>query len=139
MPTTNKVFLMGNLTRDPELRVLPSGNAVCNFGLAVNDYYTNKQTGQRVEQVNFVDCVAWGLAAESIQKHFDKGRPIFIEGRLRFEQWNDQDTGQKRNTLKVVVSEWRFVDTKDAPDNEPKPPAVENESHESLDDDDIPF
>jgi len=113
MPSFNKVILMGNFTRDPELRFLPNNTAVCDMGLAVNDRFQNKSTGQWEDRPNFVDCTAFGRTAENISKFFAKGRPIFIEGKLRFEQWEDRQSGQKRSKLKVVVDTWQFVDSKD--------------------------
>lgn len=113
MPSYNKVILMGNFTRDPELRFLPNNTAVCDIGLAVNDRYQNKSTGQWEDRPNFVDCTAFGRTAENISKFFGKGRPIFIEGKLRFEQWEDRQSGQKRSKLKVVIDTWQFVDSKD--------------------------
>ena len=114
MPSFNKVILMGNFTRDPELRFLPNNTAVCDMGLAVNDRYQNKATGQWEDRPNFVDCTAFGRTAENISKFFAKGRPIFIEGKLRFEQWEDRESGQKRSKLKVVIDTWQFVDSKDS-------------------------
>ncbi len=114
MPSFNKVILMGNFTRDPELRFLPNNTAVCDMGLAVNDRFQNKATGQWEDRPNFVDCTAFGRTAENISKFFAKGRPIFIEGKLRFEQWEDRTSGQKRSKLKVVVDTWQFVDSKDS-------------------------
>lgn len=111
MPSYNRVILIGNLTRDPELRHLPNGSAVCEFGLAVNDRFQNKATGQWEDRPNFVDCSAFGKTAENIAKFFTKGRPIFTEGKLRLEQWEDRQTGNKRSKLKVVVDTWQFVDS----------------------------
>ena len=110
MPSYNKVALMGNITRDPEIRYLPNNTAVCDFGLAINERHKNKQTGEFEERTNFVDCTAFGRTAENISKFFLKGRPIFIDGKLRFEQWEDRQSGQKRSKLKVVVDLWQFVD-----------------------------
>ena len=115
MPSFNKVILMGNFTRDPELRFLPNNTAVCDMGLAVNDRFLNKSTNQWEDRPNFVDCTAFGRTAENISKFFSKGRPIFIEGKLRFEQWEDRQSGQKRSKLKVVIDTWQFVDSKDGP------------------------
>jgi len=105
----NRVILMGNLTRDPELRNLPSGMAVTSIGLAVNDRFKNKQTDQWEERPNFIDCECFGRTAENINKYFSKGKPIFIEGKLRFDQWEDKQTGQKRSKLKVVIDTFQFV------------------------------
>jgi single-strand DNA-binding protein len=113
MPSYNKTILIGNFTRDPELRMLPNNNPVCDFGLAVNDRFLNKNTNQWEERPNFIDCTAFGKTAENIAKFFSKGRPIFVEGKLRFEQWEDRQSGQKRSKLKVAVDGWQFVDSKD--------------------------
>ena len=112
MASYNRVILMGNLTRDPEVRYLPSNMAVVDMGLAVNDRYQDKQTGEWVDRPNFIDCTAFGKSAESIGKFFTKGRPILIEGKLRFEQWDDKQTGQKRSKIKVVVDQWNFCDSR---------------------------
>lgn len=112
MPSFNKVILMGNITRDPEVRYLPNNTAVCDLGLAVNDRYLNKATNQWEDRANFVDCTAFGRNAENIAKFFSKGNPIFIEGKLRYEQWEDRQSGQKRSKLKVVVDLWQFIDSK---------------------------
>ncbi|MEM8739252.1 MAG: single-stranded DNA-binding protein [Planctomycetota bacterium] len=108
----NRVILMGNLTRDPEVRYLPNNTAVVDLGLAVNDRYQDKQSGEWVDRPNFIDCTAFGKSAESIGRFFSKGRPILIEGKLRFEQWEDRQSGQKRSKLKVVVDQWNFCDSK---------------------------
>lgn len=108
----NRVILMGNLTRDPEVRYLPSNMAVVDLGLAVNDRYQDKQSGEWVDRPNFIDCTAFGKSAESIGKFFAKGRPILIEGKLRFESWEDKQSGQKRSKLKVVIDQWNFCDSK---------------------------
>ncbi|MEM6458927.1 MAG: single-stranded DNA-binding protein [Planctomycetota bacterium] len=108
----NRVILMGNLTRDPEVRYLPNNTAVVDLGLAVNDRYQDKQSGEWVDRPNFIDCTAFGRSAESIGKFFSKGRPILIEGKLRFEQWEDRQSGQKRSKLKVVVDHWNFCDSR---------------------------
>jgi len=113
MPSFNKVILMANFTRAPELRFLPNNTAVCDKGIAVNDRFLNKTTNQWEDRPNFVDCTAFGRTAENISKFFSKGRPIFIEGKLRFEQWEDRQSGQKRSKLKVVIDTWQFVDSKD--------------------------
>jgi len=112
MASFNRVILMGNLTRDPEVRFLPSGMPVVDIGLAVNDRYQDKQTQEWVDRPNFIDCTAFGKSAESIGKFFTKGRPIHIEGKLRFEQWDDKTSGQKRSKLKVVIDQWTFCDSR---------------------------
>ncbi|MEO1236233.1 MAG: single-stranded DNA-binding protein [Planctomycetota bacterium] len=111
----NRVILMGNLTRDPEVRFLPNNTPVVDLGLAVNDRYQDKQSGEWVDRPNFIDCTAFGKSAESIGRFFSKGRPILIEGKLRFEQWEDRQSGQKRSKLKVVIDQWNFCDSKSGP------------------------
>lgn len=112
MPSYNKVILMGNLTRDPEMRYLPSNTAVAQIGLAVNDRWKDKQSGEWKDKANFIDCEAFGNTAENINKFFSKGRPILIEGKLRLDQWEDQQ-GNKRSKLKVVVDRFEFVGSRD--------------------------
>ncbi|MGC8553049.1 MAG: single-stranded DNA-binding protein [Phycisphaerae bacterium] len=110
MPNVNKVFLMGNLTRDPQVSYLPSQTAVCEIGLAINRNWT-AQDGQKKEEVTFVDCSAFGKTAETIGKYLKKGRPIFIEGRLKYDTWEDKE-GKKRSRLRVVVDQFQFVDSR---------------------------
>ncbi len=110
MPNVNKVFLMGNLTRDPQVSYLPSQTAVCEIGLAINRNWT-AQDGQKREEVTFVDCSAFGKTAETIGKYLKKGRPIFIEGRLKYDTWEDKE-GKKRSRLRVVVDQFQFVDSR---------------------------
>ena len=110
MPNVNKVFLMGNLTRDPQISYLPSQTAVCEIGLAINRNWT-AQDGQKKEEVTFVDCSAFGKTAETIGKYLKKGRPIFIEGRLKYDTWEDKE-GKKRSRLRVVVDQFQFVDSR---------------------------
>ncbi len=112
MANFNKVMLMGNLTRDPELSYLPSQTAVCRFGLATNRRWTS-QDGQPKEEVTFVDVDAFGKTAETIAKYLKKGRPVFIEGRLQYRQWEAQD-GTKRSKLSVVVDNFQFIDSRPA-------------------------
>lgn len=107
MASYNRVILMGNLTRDPELRYLPSGMALCEFGLAVNRRYRDRDDNQK-DEVCFVDITAWGRQAETINQYMSKGRAILIEGRLKFDQWTSQD-GQKRSKLSVVAERFQFV------------------------------
>ena len=107
MANFNKVFLMGNLTRDPQLSYLPSQTAVVDFGLAVNRRWTGKD-GEKKEDTCFVDCTAFGRMAENINKYMSKGRPLFVEGRLTFDSWTGQD-GTKRSKLKVTVENFQFL------------------------------
>jgi single-strand DNA-binding protein len=108
MSNFNKVYLMGNLTRDPELRYTPKGQAVVKFGLAVNRRYTT-ESGEAREEVTFVDIDAWGKQAEVISQYCKKGRPLFVEGRLKLDQWDDKTTGQKRSALRVVLEGFQFI------------------------------
>ena len=105
----NKVFLMGNLTRDVELRHTSGNSAVANLGLAVNRRYRT-QSGENREEVTFVDCEAWGRTAEVMSQYLSKGRPVFIEGRLKLDQWEGKD-GSKQSKLRVVVENFQFVDS----------------------------
>jgi len=107
MANLNRVFLIGNLTRDPELRYIPSGTAVANFGLATNRIYTT-QDGERKEDVCFVDIVTWSKTAENCANYLTKGSPVFIEGRLQFRSW-ETDDGQKRSKLEVVADRVQFL------------------------------
>jgi single-strand DNA-binding protein len=109
MANYNKVMLMGNLTRDPELRYTPKGMAIAKLGLAINRRWSS-EGGESREETTFVDVDAFGRQAETIAQYMKKGRPIFIEGRLRLEQWDDKQTGQKRSRLGVVLESFQFVD-----------------------------
>lgn len=148
MSSFNRVILMGNLTREPELRYTPKGMAVCQITLAVNRSWTD-EAGIKKEEVSFLDCDAFGKTAETIGQHIGKGGCILVDGRLKQDTWDDKATGQKRSKLKVVVESFRFTGRNgkeaDGPaENEPAPrrstaaptnapvPAVE-------DDDPIPF
>ena len=108
MSSFNKVILMGNLTRDPELRSLPSGTTVVNFGLAVSERWKDKSTGEQREEVCFVDVDAFGRQGEVVNEYFSKGKPILVEGRLRFRQW-ETDSGEKRSKLSVTLDRFSFV------------------------------
>lgn len=108
MASYNKVILMGNLTRDPELRYLPSGTAVVQLGLAVNHTYNDRQSGEKREEVCFVDLDAFGKTAETMNEYLQKGRSVLIEGRLRFRTW-ETDDGQKRSKHDIFVERFQFV------------------------------
>jgi single-strand DNA-binding protein len=101
MASFNKVILLGNLTRDPEVRYTPKGSAVCDLGLAVNRAYT-LDNGEKREEVTFVDVVLWARLAEIAGEYLKKGRPVFIEGRLQLDTWDDKTSGQKRSKLRVI-------------------------------------
>ena len=108
MANFNKVMLMGNLTRDPEVRYTPKGTAIATIGLAVNRTWT-AESGEKKEEVTFIDVDVWGKQAETIGQYMSKGRPLFIEGRLRLDQWDDKEPGQKRSKLKVVCESFQFI------------------------------
>ena len=101
MASLNKVMLIGNLTRDPEIKYTPKGTAIADIGLAVNRNYTT-ESGEKREEVTFIDVTLWGRTAEIVGEYCKKGRPLFVEGRLQLDQWDDKQTGQKRSKLKVV-------------------------------------
>ncbi len=101
MASYNKVTLIGNLTRDPELKYTPKGTAIADIGLAVNRTYTT-DGGEKREEVTFIDVTLWGRVAEIVGEYCKKGRPLFVEGRLQLDTWDDKTTGQKRSKLKVV-------------------------------------
>lgn len=102
MASFNKVILLGNLTRDPEVKYTPGGTAVTDIGLAVNRSWFDKQSNSRKEEVTFVDVTLWGRTAEIAGEYLSKGRPVLIEGRLQLDSWEDKTTGQKRSRLRVV-------------------------------------
>lgn len=110
MASLNRVLLIGNLTRDPELRYTPSGSAVADFGLAMNRVWKG-QDGARQEETTFVDITAWGKTAELAKQYLSKGRRVFVEGRLKLDQWTSQE-GQKRSKLSVVAETLQFLDAR---------------------------
>lgn len=131
MPNLNQVNLMGNLTRDPELRVTPKGTAICQFSLAINRKWKDEGQQER-EEVIFVDCEAWGKSGETIQKYVTKGRPLFVNGRLKLDQWEDKTTKEKKSRMKVVVENFQFLGDgggQRAPaESAPAPRAAQNDS-----------
>lgn len=148
----NRVMLMGNITRDIELKHTQSNQAVATIGIAVNRRWRTPEGEQR-EEVTFVDCDAWGKTAEMIAQYFAKGRPILVEGRLKLDTWQDKESGQNRSRLKVVIDNFYFVDSKPggggdgAPrsssgprSSAPRPqPASAGEGGPGISEDDIPF
>ncbi len=110
MASFNKVILIGNLTRDPELKYTPKGTAVARLGLAVSRSWKT-DTGETREEVAFIDVDAFGRQAEVIGQYMKKGRPMMIEGRLKLDQWDDKTTGQKRSKLGVVLESFQFLGT----------------------------
>ncbi|MEE2819008.1 MAG: single-stranded DNA-binding protein [Planctomycetota bacterium] len=136
MASYNKVILMGNLTRDPELKQTPSNQSVAQIGLAVNRKYKGRD-GDMKEETTFVDCEAWGRTAETMSKYLAKGRPVFVEGRLKLDQWQDKD-GNNRSKLKVVIDTFQFVDSKGNQTGQSRQPAAAT-ANLTPQDDDIPF
>jgi single-strand DNA-binding protein len=153
MPNLNRCFLMGNLTRDCELRYLPSNAAVVSFGMAINRRWKN-QAGESQDETTFVDLEAFGKQAEVLNQYVRKGDPLFIEGRLKLDQWSDRD-GNNRSKLKVVVESFEFLKGKSDRDAAPSQPRQQDDrqparaagtrqgaasgQHEPVDEDDIPF
>jgi single-strand DNA-binding protein len=155
MASFNKVILLGNLTRDPELRYTPKGMAIAKLGLAVNRNWTS-ESGEKKEEVTFVDVDVFGRTAENVAQYMRKGRPILIEGRLRLDQWDDKQTGQKRSRLGVVAETVQFLGSpagapeggaasaeparRPAPAPAAKPPeAAEAADASGPEEDDVPF
>lgn len=112
MANLNKVMLIGNLTRDPEVRYTPKGTAVADLGLAINRYYQG-DNGERQEETTFVDVTLWGKQAELAQQYLGKGRPVYIEGRLQMDTWEDKQSGQKRSKIKIVCENMQFLGSRD--------------------------
>jgi single-strand DNA-binding protein len=108
MANLNRVLLIGNLTRDPEVRYTPKGTAVTEIGLAVNRVYSGED-GEKKEEVTFVDVTLWARQAEIAGQYLKKGRPVFIEGRLQLDSWDDKQTGQKRSRLRVVAENLQLL------------------------------
>ena len=154
MSSFNKVILMGNFTRDPELRQTQNGTSVCRFSIAVNRSY-NSQDGSTRDETCFVEVDSFGRTAEKIAKFFAKGRPILVEGRLRQDTWEDKQSGQKRTKLLVVLERFEFVGSRDSQgggsygssygdDYSSSSPAPRTRQQaparsEDLEDDDVPF
>lgn len=111
MASLNKVMLIGNLTRDPEVRYTPKGSPVADLAIAVNRVYT-ADNGEKREEVTYVDIVLWAKLAELAGQYLHKGRPVFVEGRLQMDQWEDKATGQKRSRLRVVGENIQFLDSR---------------------------
>ena len=113
MASFNKVILVGNLTRDPEVRYTPMGTAIVDMGLAVNHSYTDQRTNEKKQETTFVDVTLFGRTAEIANEYLAKGRPVLIEGRLKYETWTDQTTQQKRTKLKVVGESLQLLGQRD--------------------------
>lgn len=113
MANVNKVILIGNLTRDPEVKYTPKGSAVADIGIAINRYYT-ADNGEKREETTFVDVTLWGKTAELAGEYLKKGRSVYVEGRLQLDSWEDKTSGQKRSKLRVVGDTIQFLDRKAA-------------------------
>src|SRR5438067_7103654 len=155
MASFNKVILLGNLTRDPEVRYTPKGSAVCDLGIAVNRSYT-LDSGEKREEVTYVDVTLWSRLAEIAGEYLKKGRPVFIEGRLQLDTWDDKQSGQKRSKLRVIGETMQLLGSRPAgtgasasgeateedrparSSGKPSPPPKESAPAEP-DDDEIPF
>ena len=118
---------MGNLTRDPEIKYTPKGTAIANFGIAINRVFT-PEGGERREEVTFIDLEAFGRTAEVIGEYFKKGRPIYVEGRLKLDQWDDKTTGKKMSKLRVVVESFEFLGSREGGGGEGGAPSGEARS-----------
>ena len=150
MASFNKVIIMGNITRDPELMQTKNGTSICHFSVAVNRSY-NSQDGSTRDETCFVEVDSFGRTAENIAKFFNKGKPILIEGRLRQDSWEDKQTGQKRSKLLVVLERFEFVGGRDngssfggdyersAPSPRQNGAAGPQRVVDDMDDDDVPF
>ena len=113
MASLNKVMIIGNLTRDPEVRYTPKGSAVCDMAIAVNRRYVT-DSGERQEEVTYLDIVLWNKQAELAGQYLAKGRAVFIEGRLQMDTWEDKASGQKRSKIRIVCENMQFLDSKSA-------------------------
>ncbi|MEY2559253.1 MAG: single-strand DNA-binding protein [Verrucomicrobiota bacterium] len=153
MASFNKVILLGNLTRDPEIRYTPKGTAVTELGMAVNRVYT-AENGEKREETTFVDVTLWGRTAEIAGEYLKKGRPVFIEGRLQLDTWDDKTSGQKRSKLKVVGEGLQLIgsrpgggggggggdeESSSAPRSSSRPAPPPKAAPSAPDDDEIPF
>ncbi len=146
MVSLNRVFLIGNLTRDPELRYTPAGAGVCEFAIGVNRSWTDKKSGEKRDEVAFIDIATWGRTAELCAEYLKKGRPVFVEGRLTQDRWEDAKTGQKRSRIRVTAERVQFLGGGRPPGTagggaETAAPAEvpEELSEEAPSDPDIPF
>lgn len=115
----NLVIIKGNLTRDPELRYTPKGTALCSFGIAVNEVWKN-ENGDKMEKVHFFDIDVWGKRAEVVTQYFYRGKPILVTGKLQLESWEDKQTGQKRNKVKITMESFDFCGESKAGDQRQK-------------------
>jgi len=144
MASFNRVIILGNLTRDVEVKYLQNGSAVGELGLAVNRTWFDKQSNQKKEEVTFIDVTLWGKTAEIAGQYLAKGRSVLIEGYLKLDQWDDKQTGQKRSKLRVVGETMTMVGSKDSggggPARQQSQPSQQTteQSYENIDQD-VPF
>ena len=141
MASFNKVILIGNLTRDVELKYLPKGTAVCNLSMAVNRRWKT-EAGEEKEDVYFAECKAFGKQAETLAQYVKKGHPLLVEGRLTREEWDDKKTGDKRSTTRIMIETFQFLKERDegaapTPRRDTKPTTTAPKP--DLDADDLPF
>lgn len=130
MANVNKVILIGNVTRDPEVKFTSKGSAVTDIGLAINRNYT-LDNGEKREETTFVDVELWGRLAEIAGEYAKKGRPLYIEGRLRMDTWEDKASGQKRSRMKVVGENLQLLGGRAEGGSRPAAGGGEHESHEA--------
>jgi len=136
MASFNKVILIGNVTRDPQVKRTPTGQSVTDLGLAINRFWNDKQTNQKKEETTFVDVTLWGRDAEVAGEYLAKGRPVLIEGRLQLDTWDDKTTGQKRSRLRVVCERMQLLGSRDGGGGGGRGPAPsQSESYGSGPDD----
>lgn len=154
MANLNKVMLIGNLTRDPEIKYTPKGTAVTDIGLAINRVYST-EAGEKREDTTFIDVTLWGRTAEVVNQYCKKGSPLFVEGRLQLDTWEDKQSGQKRSKVRVVGEGIQLLGSKgsgggsqsshsdgedEAPARQsPRPTTPRQEPSAPAEDDDIPF
>jgi single-strand DNA-binding protein len=150
MPNLNRVLLIGNLTRDPEVRYTPKGTAVADISLAINRFLQSED-GEKKEEVTFVDVTLWARLAEISGEYLKKGKPVFIEGRLQLDTWDDKQTGQKRSRLRVIAESMQLLGARDnggrsadrtqgaAAGSAPAQPPRQRDPDLDREPDDIPF
>jgi len=129
MPSYNKVILIGHLSRDPELKYSAAGKPICKFGLAVNHTWKT-ESGEKKEDVTFVDIDCFGRTAENVSKYMKKGSALLVEGRLKLDQWDDKQSGQKRSKLGVVAESCQFMGGSKSAPSAPASPASEAPSED---------
>jgi len=143
MSDVNKVILIGRLTRDPQLRYLPSQTAICDFGIAVGRKFKTA-SGEQKQETTFLDCTAFGKPGEIINQYCQKGKELYICGRLKLDQWDDKQTGQKRSKVGVVVEEFQFIGNgqggqRQSRNEDADPPHQDDVPAAQVNEEDIPF